>query len=66
VWESSQDELLSHVLDNKRLLRKSEDTVDKWLWRNVESTDFFVKVAYNILLMRSLQGMETYSRSSRI
>jgi len=37
-------------LDNKRLIREGENTIDKWLWRDVESTDFSVKAAYNILL----------------
>ena len=50
VWESSQAKLLSQVLDNKRLLRKCEGTIDKWFWSNVEFTNFSVQVAYNILL----------------
>ena len=50
VLESSLADLLLQVLDNKRLIREGENTIDKWLWRDVESTDFSVKAAYNILL----------------
>ena len=56
MWESTQVELLSRVLDNKRLLRKGEGTTDKWLWRDVESTDFSVKATYNILLGEESAG----------
>jgi len=44
------------VLDNKRLLRKSEGTADKWLWRDVESTNFSVKATYYILLGEESAG----------
>ena len=50
MWESSLAELLLQVLDNKRLSREGEGMIDKWLWRDVESTDFFVKSTHNILL----------------
>ena len=32
------------------ITREGKNTTDKWLWRDVESTDFSVKTAYNILL----------------
>ena len=50
VWQPSLTDLLLQVLDNKRLTREGENTIDKWIWRDVVSTDFFVKAAYNILL----------------
>jgi len=50
VWESSMADLLLQVLDNQRLTREGENTNDKWIWRDVESTDFSVKADYNILL----------------
>jgi len=50
VWEFNQVEILSQVLDNKRLLRNGEGMTDKWFWRDVESTIFFVKATYNSLL----------------
>jgi len=50
VWESSLIDLLLQELDNKRLTRESENTTDKWIWRDVVSTNFSVKAAYNILL----------------
>jgi len=37
-------------LENKRLTRKGENTIDKWVWRITGCTKFSVKVAYNILL----------------
>lgn len=48
VWKSCQTKLF--LLDNKRLLLvEDECTIDKWIWRDVESKMFFVKVEYNYL-----------------
>jgi len=38
------------MLDNKRLTREGGFKPDKWLWRDVDSKDFSVKAAYNILM----------------
>jgi len=38
------------VLDNKRLTREGKNKIDKWLWRDVDSTNFSVKAAYNFLM----------------
>ena len=50
MWESSLADLLLHVLDNKRLTKEGENKTDKWIWRDVVSTDFSVMTTYNILL----------------
>ena len=50
VWESSLTDLLLQELENKRLTREGESTIDKWLWRDTGCMKFSVKVAYNILL----------------
>jgi len=44
------------VLDNKRLTRESENKTDKWLWRDVDSTDFSVKAAYSFLMGGACNG----------
>jgi len=38
------------MLDNERLTREGGFKPDKWLWRDVNSTDFSVKATYNILM----------------
>jgi len=43
-------------LDNKRLTREGENTTDKWIWRDVESTNLSVKTTYNILLGEEATG----------
>jgi len=39
VWESSMVDSLLQMLDNKRLTREGENKTDKWLLRDVDSTD---------------------------
>ena len=54
VWESGLADILLQVLDNNRLTREGENKTDKSLWRDVDSTDFFVKAAYNFLMGESV------------
>ena len=44
------------MLDNKRLTKEGESTTDKWIWKDVQSTDFSMKAAYNILLGEEAAG----------
>ena len=38
------------LLDNKRLTREGGAKSDRWLWRDVDYTDFSVKAAYKCLM----------------
>ncbi|XP_068466537.1 uncharacterized protein [Phaseolus vulgaris] len=50
VWESSLLDLLMQMLDTKRLTREGGVKPDKWIWRDVDYTDFSVKAAYKCLM----------------
>jgi len=49
VWESSQADQLSQLLDNKRLAKEGESMTNKWIWRDTMSTVYTVKATYNHL-----------------
>ena len=46
AWEEEQESQLLEMISNKRL---EMETVDKWVWKDSESTKFSVKSAYGFL-----------------
>jgi len=62
VWESSLAEFLMQSLKNKRLTREGGVKPDKWIWRDVDSTDFSVKATYQVLLgEENVEGEDVFA-----
>jgi len=49
MWEFSQVDKLSQLLDNKRLVEEGEGMVNKWIWRDAMPIVYTMKATYNHL-----------------